>query len=530
MTPRSTRARKERADALATYLEPAFRTLGGNGRPDDPDDVHGWLTEAVRMHPVEGDELYDHYATATGQPPPRSARSPSRPRRALTWCRENLWNAPGVVFLLVTGLATSAYVLFRVHPGWQVPGATGFVVLLLALLPGFLYLRFIRFRIGPLSAEYVDNLHRLGVDDVQYLPEPLRTSGAWIRWYDSGGPGYRMCASIYELKFASQYGRWPASDSDEHKDNLGRLMSVYLCLITLGVGWAFVVWTEPLAQALPRLVDALRFGFLGAYFFLLSLLIRRYFQNDLRPGAYLAGVVRVITVLVLVSGVDQVFAIGNVPAGQPYAMENAVAFVIGVFPTVGMQLLRRAVGKVTGRFRGGLEPPFSLSQLDGMDIWSESRLVEVGIEDVQHLATAHLVDVILGARIPTQRIVDWVDQSLLLLRTGLPRIDNLKEPTTYADLRALSVRTSTDLLELVGKLGLDLAPNGPWPGIDSPVGALTAVPATPPQGVGVPSLIRVATVPLLTRVALAGTTLQHEPNLQLLINWQRNAPETGSPA
>jgi hypothetical protein len=204
-----------------------------------------------------------------------------------------------------------------------------------------------------------------------------------------------------------------------------------------------------------------------------------------------------------------------------------VAFVVGVFPTVGMQLLRRAVGKVTGRFRGGLEPPYPLSQLDGMDIWSEARLVEVGIEDVQHLATADLVDVVLGARIPTQRIVDWVDQALLVLRTGLPRIDNLREYTTYADLRALSVRSSSDLLELVDKLQLDLAPNGPWPGIDSPVGALAAVPPAPPQPIGGPSLTRTAAVPLLTRIALAATTLQHEPNLALILHWHACDPEAG---
>ena len=135
---------------------------------------------------------------------------------------------------------------------------------------------------------------------------------------------------------------------------------------------------------------------------------------------------------------------------------------MGVFPTVGVQLIRRAVAELTGPFRGGLEPPFPLSQLDGMDIWSESRLAEVGIEDVQHLATANLIDVILGARIPTQRIVDWVDQGLLLLRTGLPRTDNTSSPpTTYAYLRALGVRTSTDLLEAVGRLGLDLRPGRP---------------------------------------------------------------------
>jgi hypothetical protein len=439
----------------------------------------------------------------------------------------HVWNAPPAVFVVVTGLSTCAYVYFRLHPEWQMPAAQGFFVLLCALLPGFLYLRFIHFRLGPLCEEYVYNLHRLGVDEPRFLPEPARASAAWTRWNAGGGPGYSAYPpSIYARKFESQYGRWPKSDDDAQNDSVGRLMSMYLCLATLGVGWAFVVWTAPTADTLPRLVDALRFGFLGAYFFLVSLLIRRYFQNDLRPGAYLGGVVRIVTVLVLVIGVDQVFASADVPADQPYALENVTAFLIGIFPNVGVQLMRRAVGKLTGQVRGGLEPPIPLSQLDGMDIWSESRLSEIGIEDVQHLANAQLVDVILGARIPTQRIIDWVDQSLLLIRTGLPRVDNLKAQTTYAQLRAIGVRSSTDLLELVAALGLDLGPGLAWPPGNPLAGMLDSAPYAPAPGKkDPPALAWAAHLSLLTRIAAAATTLQHEPNLKLVRNWQCRAPE-----
>jgi hypothetical protein len=294
--------------------------------------------------------------------------------------------------------------------------------------------------------------------------------------------------------------------------------------MVLAVGWAGVVWTVPLGDSLPRQADALRFGFLGAYFFLLSLLVRRYFQNDLRPGTYLSGVVRIVTVLVLVVAVDQAFAMQGSDATRPDPALNVVAFLVGVFPSVGMQFLRRAVGKLTGVFRGGLEPPFPLSQLDGMDIWSEARLLEVGIEDVQHLATANLVDVCLGARIPTQRVVDWVDQALLLLRTGLPRTDNLRQPTTYAELRALSVRSATDLLDLVDDLGLDLSPTAAWTATDARTAALMAV-GEPGKATGKRGEVRPSTVPLLIRMAMTATTLRHEPNLPLVRSWHETAPE-----
>ncbi|MGY1617401.1 hypothetical protein ACI797_11745 [Geodermatophilus sp. SYSU D00691] len=521
--------RRWQADAMAAFLDPALTALRGPA-PVDVGTLRSRLRTLAQDRPAEWPDLYDRYARGRDAPAHRNDQDAGGWYRMGRWLRRHVWNAPWVVFLLVTGLAIWAYVVFRMNPGWQEPVALAFLVLLLALLPGFLYLRFIRFRIGPLCDEFVYNLHRLGVDETRFLPEPARASAVWSRWHDTGGPCYRIWSNIYARKFESQYGRWPKSDGDEYQDTLGRLMSVYLCLTTLGLGWAFVVWTAPFADTLPRLVDALRYGFLGAYFFLLSLLIRRYFQNDLRPGAYLGGVVRIVTVLVLVSGVDQVFGMAEVPADRPHPAENVTAFLIGIFPTVGVQLVRRAVGKITGRFRGGLEPPFPLSQLDGMDIWSETRLAEIGIEDVQHLATANLVDVIIGSRLPTQRIVDWVDQALLLLRTGLPRLDNLAARTTYAQLRANGVRSSTDLLELVARLQLDLRPGGAWPRAGSPAGRLDAIPwsasAVPRQVDGPPpNLAWLESVPFLTRIAIAATTLRHEANLGLIEHWHRTAPE-----
>jgi hypothetical protein len=62
-----------------------------------------------------------------------------------------------------------------------------------------------------------------------------------------------------------------------------------------------------------------------------------------------------------------------------------------------------------------LTPDYPLNQLDGLNVWYEARLVEEGIEDMQNLATANLVDVILHTRVPVGRLVDWVDQAQLYL-------------------------------------------------------------------------------------------------------------------
>ena len=62
-----------------------------------------------------------------------------------------------------------------------------------------------------------------------------------------------------------------------------------------------------------------------------------------------------------------------------------------------------------------LTPDYPLNQLDGLNVWYEARLEEEGIEDMQNLATANLVDVILHTRVPVGRLVDWIDQAQLYL-------------------------------------------------------------------------------------------------------------------
>ena len=55
-----------------------------------------------------------------------------------------------------------------------------------------------------------------------------------------------------------------------------------------------------------------------------------------------------------------------------------------------------------------------LSQLDEVDVYERTRLEEEGITSVQALARHDLVDLILSSRIPVPRLIDWVDQAILL--------------------------------------------------------------------------------------------------------------------
>jgi hypothetical protein len=100
-----------------------------------------------------------------------------------------------------------------------------------------------------------------------------------------------------------------------------------------------------------------------------------------------------------------------------------------------------------------------------LNIWYESRLVEEGIEDMQNLATADIVNLMLYTRVPVERLIDWIDQSHLYLRVKVCNRDECTHRLCTRRLRELGIRTATDLENTFGVSGIayderaaDLAP------------------------------------------------------------------------
>ena len=95
---------------------------------------------------------------------------------------------------------------------------------------------------------------------------------------------------------------------------------------------------------------------------------------------------------------------------------------------------------------------FPLSDLDGLTVWDQARLLEEGIEDMHALATANLVDLLLGTRVPVNTLVDWVDQALLYLCVPKKPRDNKKprdqQQQPRDELRIFGIRTATDLIRV----------------------------------------------------------------------------------
>ena len=326
-----------------------------------------------------------------------------------------------------------------------------FAVWALAFLPGWLYIRFLGQRAGALMSEYVLNLHRLGWDAPQYLPEPLETSPFHEEWRKAGGPSHASSHNIYLQKFDAYYGRSTTSGLAARRGEtnfmvrVDTLFPVFVMTATLAVGWIAVLWDTSFIDGATSAADVLKYAFLGAYAFIAQDLVRRFFQSDLRPSAYASALLRIAFVLITMSALLQLIG--------PLApdVQATVAFVVGVFPLVALQALQRAASRVLQTVVPQVTPRYPLSDLDGVNIWYEARLVEEGIEDMQNLATANLVDVILHTRVPVGRLVDWLDQAYLALH--LPPRQQPHDNAAHDDgltrtaLEARGIRTASDLIK-----------------------------------------------------------------------------------
>jgi hypothetical protein len=113
---------------------------------------------------------------------------------------------------------------------------------------------------------------------------------------------------------------------------------------------------------------------------------------------------RVILVSALITAVHPLWTM----QGVPEQTELAFAFLIGFFPELGLRALRQGLAGVVRALLIGTDERFPLRQLDGVTIWVQARFLEEGIEDMQNLATANLVDLMLYTRMPISRLVDWM--------------------------------------------------------------------------------------------------------------------------
>ena len=154
-----------------------------------------------------------------------------------------------------------------------------------------------------------------------------------------------------------------------------------MTLVTLAVGWLLTLPPSPnsVPASEPQWLDALvpnptpvTMAFLGAYFFSVQMLFRRYVRRDLRGSAYVAVVLRVVLAVI------GTWVVVEIADGAGWASSNwqllTAGFVIGVFPKVAWQIVRSVFAKLWHKALPSMESRLPLSELDGLTVWHEARL------------------------------------------------------------------------------------------------------------------------------------------------------------
>ena len=311
-----------------------------------------------------------------------------------------------LLFLFVGALALM-YLILPVLEASALTNALRILLILIGgLLPAMIYASFIQGRLPTLFAEYKQSLRRLG--------------------YPANAPQYRD-------KFDVIYGQKP-----ELGRSSGASSPLVMATLLSFVGW-LLVFFPPVggSEGLIPNTTPLAYGFLGAYIFGLGSLVRQYVTDDLQLRYYASLTSRYLTVFVLSSLVAllvQPGSDGSSPSADSYLL---AAFVIGLFPSTGLRVAQRLGTAALGLVLKGFQEPQPLSKLDGLNAYHEDRLLLEGIESLQNLSCANIVDLMLKTRYPVEQIVDWIDQALLHLHAR-DRVE---------DFQASGLRTATDFLD-----------------------------------------------------------------------------------
>ena len=243
----------------------------------------------------------------------------------------------------------------------------------------------------------------------------------------------------YGRRVEEFYGASLATGVGEPRKRLHDRSPVIVATLLIAIGWIVVLLNDAHRHgAMPSFQDLFRpsptpmtMGFLGAYFLAIQVTLRGYVRGDLKPKTYNVITVRILMAVILAWAAQALWGTNQVVL--------ALSFIAGILPNTVLRRIRDVGGGRQKAEKDDLQVQSPLSQLDEVDVYERTRLEEEGITSVQALARHDLVDLILSSRIPVPRLIDWVDQAILL--------QHVSERAAQT-LRGLGIRTATDYLQV----------------------------------------------------------------------------------
>lgn len=188
-------------------------------------------------------------------------------------------------------------------------------------------------------------------------------------------------------------------------------------------------------------VTTMMVGFLSAYIWSISMLLRRVMARDISAMAFNQVTARVV-ISVLLSLIAYHLISGgaltdSVPSSQ-HVQLIVVAFVIGHFPEVFIRWVHEIGRRLLKQPQQSEE--FGLEFIEGIDLYTRARLSEVDINDAQALAASNPLNLLFRSSYNISQIMDWIGQAQLYLLLKSERL---------AAVRACGIRTSYQLYALL---------------------------------------------------------------------------------
>ncbi|HWM94593.1 MAG TPA: hypothetical protein VN493_27815 [Thermoanaerobaculia bacterium] len=386
-----------------------------------------------------------------------------------------------VIFGVIPTVLLSVGTVILLPEHHQVAGLRVIFLAVVCSLPAIMYYLFMSTKKYSLLNDFIINLDRLGLRDPGRLPKGLVPNGLGRESAEER----KSRIYTYIQKFEAVYGAIPTDlgglvldPTNTNQRTIDPRMSktdasgfaaiftldttvpVVLTTVLITLGW--LITLPPYYRGEPEQLSTwmaflpvetpVHFAFIGAYFFSLQMLFRRYVRRDLRSSAYVSVSLRIILSLIGTWVVMAAATMNPLSNTRPEVL-MVVGFVIGVFPRVVWRVLQAAVKRGTGAvlLLPSLQAQLPLSDLDGLTVWHEARLEEEDIENIPNMATADLIDLMINTRFPPDRLIDWMDQSILYTHLGPERKKNGKEPTRRDLLRAHGIRTASALVEVYAR-------------------------------------------------------------------------------
>ena len=289
------------------------------------------------------------------------------------------------------------------------------LIAIASLLPALLYFLFDRMKVETLRGNFVRDIFRF---------DPCVGTVSDVR--------ARYGSLMDEL-----YGQDDSTAGRRHgsRSQPGRRAPVWVATVVITIGWILCLLNPEVETPLtgagvlalfePHATPVV-FAFLGAYVFALQYLLRSYLRADLRPKSYTHVTVRIFVAVIFAWVLEQLFA----SPGTSNEALLVAAFVVGVLPEtllVRLQETARRVAGKTGRLSTLVER-YPLTDLEGIDIYDRTRLVEEGVGNIEGLAHHNLPELMMQTRIPIGRLVYWTDQAILFLHVATS-VNDVKRQT-----------------------------------------------------------------------------------------------------